>query len=159
MGYAYGKTSTRRLNSCDPRLQLIMNVVIKITDTSILEGERQEEKQDRYVALGYSKIKWPFSKHNVKLMEKTHGAKSQACDAGPYPIVWPNKKTRPDTYTKDVGRWYMFCGIVKAVAHDLGIPVRLGCDWDNDGSILDQDFDDLPHIELVEPFDPLTKYI
>lgn len=126
-----------------------MYEVVKIIDTAILEGERYKETQDRYVDLGYSNLRWPNSKHNLTIQEKIAGKKSQACDGGPYPIIWPNKITRPDTFVKDVGRWYVWVGVVRAVAYTLKIPIRCGADWNGNWEIADQTFDDLPHIELA----------
>ena len=39
-------------------------------------------------------------------------------------------------------------GIVLAIARLRGIPVRWGGNFNRDGQILEQSFDDLPHFEL-----------
>lgn len=149
----FGRASNRRLLTCDDRLQRLMRRVVQIMDTTILEGERSQEDQDRYVELGYSTIKYPHGKHNLTIRDKSMGKKSQAVDAGPYPVIWPDKEKRPDTYVKDLGRWYMWIGVVRAVADEMEIPIRCGADWDGDWEINDQNFDDLPHVELAEDFE------
>ncbi len=37
-----------------------------------------------------------------------------------------------------------------AAAHDLGIELRWGGDWDRDAEFDDQTFNDLPHFELYD---------
>ena len=66
----------------------------------------------------------------------------------PYPIIWPDKINRSKQYVKDVGRFYYFSGIVKAIAVSMNIEIRWGGDWDNDNDFNDQTFDDLCHYEL-----------
>jgi len=59
-------------------------------------------------------------------------------DVAPYPIQW-----------KDRERFHYMGGIVRGVASQMGVKVRWGGDWDSDGEIKDNNFDDLVHIELV----------
>jgi hypothetical protein len=40
-------------------------------------------------------------------------------------------------------------GVMLACAGARGYVVRWGGDWDNDGDLMDQEFHDLPHFELV----------
>ena len=39
-------------------------------------------------------------------------------------------------------------GLYKAVGSENGIPVRIGMDWDRDGEIADNGFDDGFHVEI-----------
>ena len=41
----FGKSSKKRLATCDERLQKVFNEVIKYVDCSVLEGHRSEERQ------------------------------------------------------------------------------------------------------------------
>ena len=43
----FGKSSKKRLATCDNRLQKVFNEVIKTVDCSILEGHRSAERQDK----------------------------------------------------------------------------------------------------------------
>jgi len=127
--YKYGKKSRSRLETCHPLLQLIFNEAIKVLDITILEGKRGEEKQNNFYHAGKSKLRYPQSKHNRE--------PSEAVDAAPYPVDWNN-----------LNRFYYMAGVIKGIAQKLGIPLRWGGDWDRDGDITDNKFQDLPHFEL-----------
>jgi len=59
-------------------------------------------------------------------------------DIAPYPIDW-----------KDLERFYVLAGVIMACAHEEGVKIRWGGDWDSDGDYHDSSFIDLPHFELV----------
>ena len=131
MSYKFGKTSSERLATCDPRLQEIANEAIKYIDFSIVCGHRTEEAQQEAFNSKASKVQWPDSKHN--------SLPSKAMDVAPYPLDW-----------EDIKRFAFLMGILKGIAMQKGINVRLGSDWDSDGDITDHKFMDWPHIELVD---------
>ena len=128
--YKYSKTSADRLATCHVDLQLLFNELSKDWDISIICGNRSEEVQNAAVAAGNSKTTFPNSKHN--------STPSMAVDAALYPVDW-----------YDNGRNYIFVGIVKQVAKELGIGIRCGADWDGDNITSDQTFDDIVHFELI----------
>ena len=128
----FGKTSKRRLKTCHPDIQKIMNEVIKIYDFSVLEGERTLEKQQEYYRDKKSK------KDGIHNKSKHQSSPSLAIDIIPYPMDW-----------SDLNRFHFLAGLVFAKAHELGIEIRWGGDWDKDFDFKDQDFNDLPHFELV----------
>ena len=128
--YKYGKSSQRRFDTLDPKLQLLLHVVLLKWDHSVLCGHRTEAEQDKAVADGASKVQFPNSKHN--------SLPSKAVDIQQYP------------YNGDVKGLYMFIGYVRRVADELGIKIRCGADWDGDGSTKDQTFHDVFHVEVVE---------
>ena len=140
----FGKESVEILKTIHPDLQCLALEVVKHFDCKLLCGKRDKAGQDAaYNAVPKkSKTPWPESKHNA--------TPSAAMDLAPFPVVWPDKKVRPDTYEKDLAKWYMFGGFVVATAIQMGIKIRPGFDWDRDFDILDQSFDDLPHFELAE---------
>tara|TARA_R100001594_G_scaffold65404_3_gene99598 strand:- start:1035 stop:1424 length:390 start_codon:yes stop_codon:yes gene_type:complete len=125
----FGKSSRKRLKTCDEKLQLLFNEVIKVFDCSILVGHRGEEDQNKAYAEGNSQLRWPKGKHNKK--------PSIAVDVAPYPIDWEDRE-----------RFSYFAGFVKGVAWRLNIPIRWGGDWDGDNDLSDNNFDDLVHFEL-----------
>lgn len=150
----YSVLSRERLSTCDEALQHIFNEVILYYDCSILCGHRSKEDQDEAFENKRSKVRWPDSKHN--------DFPSLAVDAVPYPIIWPEaqkmlKRFREGRGTidqimmtiKDLSRFYHFAGFVLGVAQGMGVSLRWGGDWDGDRDFKDQDFDDLPHFELV----------
>ena len=111
-------------------------------------------RSDELFRTGHSKVQWPKSKHNIasthqdELDAEHAGTKlpnlSHAVDVSPYPIIWENRK-----------RFDHFAGIVRAVAHQLEIPIRWGGAWgehwwrhDTVGLKEPQSFDDLVHYEL-----------
>ena len=128
--YKYSKTSRKRLDPCHPELQRLFNSLIEDYDVSIICGHRSKAEQDKAVADGASKTRYPNSKHN--------SIPSLGIDAALYPINW-----------NDHGRHYMFVGIVRERAKQLGIPIRCGADWDSDFATNDQTFNDLVHFEYA----------
>lgn len=131
---SFSKSSQSKLKTCHLLLQKLFNEVIKEFDCTITCGERGEFEQNEAFRKGYSKLKYPQSKHNVVPPKE----KAEATDAVPYPIDW-----------KDTERMYYFGGFVKGKASAMGIKIRWGGDWDSDTQVKDQNFIDLPHFELI----------
>jgi len=130
MSYSYSKKSQARLDSCHPEIRRLFESLIKDYDVAIICGHRSKEEQDKAVADGASKTNFPNSKHNSK--------PSLGIDAAFWPIDW-----------NDHGRHYMFVGIVRERALQLGIKIRCGADWDSDFKTNDQTFNDLVHFEYA----------
>ena len=126
----FSKKSKQNLSECHPDLQKLFNEVIKYYDCTITDGHRGKEEQDMAYHKGWSKLKYPKSKHNK--------IPSFAIDVVPYPIDYKNKI-----------KLYHFGGYVKATADQLEIKIRWGGDWDSDKDLHDQNFMDLPHYELL----------
>lgn len=133
MKYHFSQTSLDRLNTCDLQWLRIMTDVMKIQamDFTIICGHRGKEEQDKAYNDGNSKLKWPDSKHNSK--------PSKAIDIAPYPINWQSRE----------GFCYL-AGMVKAVAGAHGVKIRWGGDFNQDGIIGNDKFQDLVHFEIVE---------
>lgn len=123
--------SLAHLRTLDPRLQSILNEVIKYYDFTILCGHRGQQEQDAAFAAGNSKVRWPNSKHN--------SLPSKAVDIAPWPIDW-----------KDTTRFARLMGHVERAAYEQGIRVRFGLDFSGDGFSADERFLDFPHVELVD---------
>lgn len=131
MAYKFSKISQARLDTCHPDLQAVLNEVIKKVDFTVICGHRSQAEQDLAFHTGKSKLRFPRSKHNT--------TPSKAVDIAPYPIDWNNRE-----------RFYFLAGIVLGTADRMGIQLRFGGDWDRDGNITDNNFDDLVHFEIVE---------
>ena len=131
---SFSNLSEQRLSTCDPRLQAIFREVIKEYDCSILCGHRGQDEQDEAFSTGRSTKKWPDSKHNSQ--------PSIAVDAAPYfigiKIDW-----------KDTAAFARFAGYVERVAHEQGVKIRWGGDWNQNRRTADETFIDMPHFELV----------
>jgi peptidoglycan L-alanyl-D-glutamate endopeptidase CwlK len=132
----FSQSSLDQLSSCHPDLQTLFSEVIKHFDCKVIEGHRNEEKQNKAFAEGKSKLMWPHGKHN-KLP-------SMAVDVVPCPIDWNDRERM--TYFSG---WVM--GIARLLKDQGRIShnVRWGNDWNNDTQVKDNNFDDLPHFELV----------
>ena len=131
----FSKHSKARLATCDQRLQIVFNEVIKEWDCTIICGHRNKSDQNDAYNKGFSKLKFPDSNHNE--------LPSKAIDAAPYyanvGIDW-----------NDLGGFYMFAGYVMRVAFEKGILLRYGGDWNGNRRTADQTFNDLPHFEIIE---------
>ena len=127
----FGKRSRKNLDSCDKRLQDIFNEVIKYVDCSVLEGHRNEDRQNKLYDEGKTKVKFPNGRHN--------SSPSRAVDVTPYPVDWDDRE-----------RQTLFAGFVLGIAQSMGIKLRWGGDWDQDFQVQDNRFDDFPHFEIKE---------
>ena len=123
--YKFGKRSRNRLKGVDSRLVNVLNELIKIMDVTVIEGLRSAERQEELLAKVATKVK--YSKH----ME------GKAVDIAPYPIDWNDRE-----------RFHYMGGMVRGIAKALNLDIRWGGDWDSDGEIKDNNFDDLVHIEI-----------
>jgi len=123
----FGKTSKKRLEGVDTKLVNILNELIKIMDVTIIEGLRTGERQKELLKKGATKVKYS------KDME------GKAVDLAPYPIDWKNRD----------GFHYMG-GMIRGIAKQLNVKVRWGGDWDSDGDVKDNGFDDLVHVEILD---------
>lgn len=113
-------------------------VLHEVADISLTEGYRGQKEQNEYYygTPQRSKLPWPKGKHN-KLP-------SPAVDFRPYPM--------PDRNEKLWASLAYIAGRVKQMAIEDGYDIRWGGDWDGDGDLTDQDFDDLFHLELTGDF-------
>ena len=146
--FKFGNRSKQRLETCHPDMILIMEEAIKIFDFSVLEGLRTAEKQKEYYETGRSQL------DGVKKLSKhqDHGdGLSYAVDIMPY-AKGTNAFSGQD---KDKARFYCLGGIVMMSAFKLQQEgkithgIRWGADWNSNNLFDDQNFDDLPHFELI----------
>jgi peptidoglycan L-alanyl-D-glutamate endopeptidase CwlK len=130
----FSQKSLDKLNTADHHLVILFTEVVKHRDCSVIWGFRGKADQDAAFASGASKKKWPDGEHN-----KTP---SQAVDVAPC----INGKISSDSR-----ECYAFAGFVLGFAAALGLAgrIRWGGDWDQDGSVTDQTFNDLWHFEIT----------
>ena len=134
----FGKRSLEVRSQLDPRLQEIMDEAIKVIDFSMYIGHRSNEEQTRLYNQGRTTPGAIVT--NAKAGESLHNLiPSKAVDAWLYPIEWHDRE----------GQTY-FAGIVKGIAFSKGIKLRWGGDWNRNGNLDDDGFDDLPHFEIDE---------
>lgn len=135
MNYEFGERSKKSLKSCRKELQKIAKLALRKSkvDFSIISGYRDAEEQDELFAKGFSKLKFPESKHNE--------LPSSAFDFAPY--------VDGKLIFDDTRYYYYIAGLIQAVADDLFYEIRWGGNWDSDGSFSDQKFHDLGHVEFT----------
>jgi len=129
----FSNNSKIKLRSCDEKLQLLFNVVIQNFDCTIIDGYRSNIEQNRLFLEKKSKLSAGKSKHNTN--------PSKAIDVAPY--------IAGKGLSFDLNQCYFFAGYVIRIAEELGITLRWGGDWDSDGNLNDQSFNDLVHFELL----------
>ena len=131
---SFGTASQAKLNTCDSDLQAVANKVILIKDHSIVTGHRGQAEQDAAYNANpqLSKLKWPNGKHN--------GIPSTALDAQTYPRPSKEEELREE-------QLYLL-GLYVGIGSEMGIALRTGADWDRDGEIADNGWDDFYHVEL-----------
>ena len=125
----FGKKSKENLSTCHEDLQKVFNEVIKHVDCSVLEGHRDEKRQEKLFSEGKTKVHYPMGRHNTK--------PSRAVDVVPFPVDW-----------KARDRFHLFSGYVIGMARGMGISLRWGGDWNMNFNVDDNKFDDFPHFEL-----------
>ncbi len=128
--------SENELAGADPRLRQIAYKVLVIKDHSILKGHRNKEEQNAAfnATPQRSKLQWPDGKHNAWL--------SLALDVQTY----PRPPYEPDLRAEQ----HYLLGLYVGVGAELGIELITGADWDDDGQVTDNGWDDLFHVEIVE---------
>ena len=127
---SFSGRSKAKLDTCHRDLQKVLNEVVKHFDCSILEGYRNQERQDFLFESGQSKLRYPQGKHNSE--------PSLAVDVVTYPIDWEDRE-----------RFVLFAGFVIGVARAQGIRLRWGGDWDGDWNSTETSFFDAPHFEMT----------
>ena len=157
MTHQLSQQSLDRLSGVHPNLQKVVKRAIEISeqDFSVLEGVRSDEQcyinwgkgrtaaqcqakgvPAKYAKPTVAKVTWlnnPLSSNHRK---KPDGY-GHAVDLAPYPLDW-NDLTKFDKISKA-----MF-----AAAKELGITIRWGADWDNDGKPRERGETDSPHFEV-----------
>ena len=149
----FSKTSKTRLETCHQDLQILFGYVVQHFDCSIICGHRTPEEQFELYQKGRKLIGgvWTIEdprqvvtyKNGLDKQSKHNVWPSVAIDAMPYPIEWNN-----------LDRARYFAGYVKGCARVLKSYGQIeheiiwGNDWDNDTILRDQDFVDIPHMEL-----------
>ena len=148
-------TSQARLEQLDPKLQAILVEALPYIDFTVAVGFRDKAAQDAAFAGGFSKLKWPASKHNKQ--------PSLAVDIFPYwkefgPLMgtpaqleaimkaFSCSKVQANQFIYN--ELYALAKLINGVAVKQGTQITWGGDWDDDGNTFDQRFNDLGHFEL-----------
>lgn len=130
----WGSRSLKVRSTLEPKLQRICDrLLAEVADISLISGHRGEEEQNTLFAEGKSTLEYPQSKHN--------SYPSMAVDLQPYPY--------PTSERKLWGALGWIAGNAVRIAREEGATLRWGGDWNRNGDLTDQTFDDLFHLEIV----------
>ena len=152
MTHQFSKVSKSRQNGLHPTLNKILDRAISISsiDFMIIEGVRSDEQcyinygkgrtaaqclakgvPAKYALPKAAKVTWlnnPLSSKHVT---------GKAVDLVPYPVDW-----------NDLSKFDQMAQAMFAAAKELGVSIRWGADWDNDGNYREKGEYDSPHFEL-----------
>lgn len=149
----FGQKSEAQLVTCTPELVLVAREVVNLVDHSILQGARTTEQQAANVASGVSQTMNSKHLHSPSL----------ALDFAPYHpkfgiIVGTAEqiKSIAQKTGKRLGeieswvreQYTYIAGMYIAIGQCKGIKLVSGCDFNRNGDLLDNRFDDLGHIEV-----------
>ena len=129
----WGTKSLQIRGTLDPRLQAMVDELLDYMDVSLVWGHRTEEEQNALYPRN-TKVQWPDSMHN-------HNP-SLAVDIQPYPY--------PDNENDLRAALGYMAGLCWMIALKHGFKIRWGGDWNRNGSVTDNGFDDLFHVEIYE---------
>lgn len=132
--HQWGIRSRAERATSDERLNEIGDIILEIKDHSVIKGHRNQWDQDHAFSMGASKLEWPDGNHNA--------LPSKAQDVRTFP--WPEKLS--DQREEQL---YLL-GLYRGVGCVLGYKIRTGADWDRDGEIADNGFDDFFHVEIED---------
>lgn len=154
--HRYSEKSKKKLNTCHPIIVRTMNRVLKIStlDMGITDGIRSESKQFRLFSEGKSTLDGINKLSMHQPYHKNDNDEPQLSKAVDY-VVYPGPYS---TDSKDLERYAVAWGNIQAIAQEecdryymetgiRYIPIW-GRDWDGDGNLKDQKFDDPYHWEL-----------
>lgn len=146
MAYKLSKTSTSRLQTCDPYIQKVISLAIEQSqiDFGVAQGSRTITQQRQYFNDGKSKV----NPDNYEIDVLPHKAKHIVTDdfpmAGAVDIY-----AYVNGASWDAKQLCFIAGVIMSIDASLENKLRWGGNWDGDGEIMtDQTFQDLPHFEL-----------
>jgi len=130
----WSNTSLRVRITLDPRLKVLVDELLTYMDVSLLSGYRNKREQNDLFEQEVTQVQFPDSKHNQY--------PSLAVDVQPYPYPANENDLR-------AALGYM-AGICMLIAQRNGFKIRWGGDWNRNGDVTDNGFDDLFHMEIYE---------
>ena len=131
--YTLDFKSSTRLATCHEDIQKVILKVIDFVPILITAGHRGKDEQDRLYLEKKTQVLFPHSKHN--------SMPSVAVD------IVLLKDGKPEWNDRDA--LSSLASLVMGIAWAYGVNLRWGGDWDQDGDVSDNKFDDLFHFELV----------
>ena len=135
--FKFGKRSMRFIVTLKQNIQDVLIEAIKTSpiDFCVISAYRGKVEQNGYFKAGTG-LEWPKSKHNK--------SPSEAFDFAPY------HKKNPHIRWKNVDEFVTVAKHIIAVGESMGVNLRSGRDWDQDGIFNEKGEYDGPHIEEVK---------
>ena len=133
MAFSFSDKSKQVRATLDPRLQVMVDELLAYMDVSLVWGHRTEAQQNALWP-EHTRVRWPNSKHNPM--------PSLAVDIQPYPYPQTENDLR-------AGLGYM-AGLCWLIAERNNFSLKWGGDWNRNGDVTDNGFDDLFHLEIYE---------
>lgn len=140
MTYSLSNKSTSRLRGVDPKLVRVVQRAIELTtqDFTVLCGVRTRDEQADLYAQGRTRpgpvVTWTLQSRHLPASD----GYGKAVDLVPYPIDW-----------NDLVKFDAIAKAMLAAGAELGIAIRWGADWDQDGISRERGESDSPHFELA----------
>lgn len=143
--------SRAELATCDPRLVMVMEKALLLCPFPFFitkgGGARTIQQQQKFFDAGKSKVNPSAYIGNLPALYRAakhvvgNGAPlSRACDI--------NVAGQPGG-SYDRGALCYVAGLVRAIAHEVGLPIRWGGDFNENGLIAEANtFVDMPHFEI-----------
>jgi peptidoglycan L-alanyl-D-glutamate endopeptidase CwlK len=157
--FEFGRKSKVEIKTCHSDLQKIFNLAITRSkvDFGVSEGSRSIRVQKEYYAIGRTVELHRRTITNVDGVTTLSKHNKLPSDAGDIFIWHPISSIRENIMYNQLHMSYV-AGIIDSCAKELFDAgeithlIRWGGNWDGDGIIaLDQNFNDLPHFELIKP--------
>lgn len=138
---SFSKRSKENLQGVHPQLVAVVTEALKLStvDFMVLEGVRSQERQRKLYAQGRTApgaiVTWTLNSNHFVNPKTGYG---HAVDILPAPYDWKDPK----------GFGAVAEAMMKA-AKTVGVKIRWGADWDQDGIPREAGETDSPHFELV----------
>lgn len=130
----WSRHSLEQLMTCDARVRQVMIAILPLVDIRILEGHRDEARQNLMADTGKSQLRWPHGAHNKR--------PSLGWDCITCPIDWADREQH-----------IYVAGLIVATASGMGIEVVWGGDWNRNFRVAPEpgdSWDDLCHFQIKE---------
>ena len=147
--FRFGTTSLGRLATVHPKLQRVVSRALELSpiDFMVLEGVRTVERQRELYGQGRTTaqctaagISAKYAKPHLNKVTWTLNSNhftGRAVDLVPWPVDW-----------RDLAKFDAIAKAMFAASAELGIGIRWGADWDQDGKSREKGETDSPHFEL-----------
>lgn len=139
MPYQLGARSRANLAGVHPDLVRVVERAIELTeqDFAVIEGVRTPERQRQLYAQGRTApgqvVTWTMHSRHFAGPD----GYGRAVDVVPWPVDWSS-----------TAKFDAIAQAMRAAAAELGVPIRWGADWDQDGTPRERGESDSPHWEM-----------